>query len=86
MRCIAVSNPPGIAYDAVYAAYYLVTGAQLNEAALSGEYGHSLYVDSPVVTNDTLQNWIEKINYEDPKYIVDELMSPEEIKEKWFLQ
>lgn len=86
MRCIAVSNPPGIAYDAAYAAYYLVTGAQLNEAALGGEYGHSLYVDSPVITNDTLQSWIEKINYEDSKYIVDQLMSPEEIKEKWFLQ
>ena len=86
MQCIAVSNPPGIAYDAVYAAYYLVNGAQVDKSALGGQYGHSLYVDTPVITNDNLQEWIEKINFEDGKYIVDELMEPEKIKKKWFLE
>jgi ABC-type sugar transport system substrate-binding protein len=85
MQCIAVSNPPGIAYDAVYAVYYLVTGAQIDESALGGQYGNSLYVDSPVVTNDNLLQWIEKINLEDAQYTVDELMEPAKIKEKWFL-
>ncbi len=35
--------PPGIAYDAVYAAYYLVSGYEIDESVLSGPYGQSLY-------------------------------------------
>lgn len=86
MQCISVSNPPGIAYDAAYAAYYLITGAQIDESALGGPYGNSLYVDIPVVTNDNLQEWLDKINFEDSQYVVDELMKPEEILQKWFIK
>ncbi|NMB88984.1 MAG: substrate-binding domain-containing protein [Chloroflexi bacterium] len=86
MRCIAVSNPPGIAYDAVYAAYYLLTGAQIDPSALDGPYGRSLYVNSPVITNDNLQEWLEKIGTENDPYIVDERMAPAAIQEEWFLE
>lgn len=77
--CIAAGNPPGIAYDAVYAAYFLATGAQIDESALSGRYGHSFYVDIPVVTSDNLQEWLETNSS------VDQIMKPEEIKGKWFM-
>ncbi len=77
--CIAAGNPPGIAYDAVYAAYYLLTGAQIDESVLGGLYGNSLYVEIPIVTSDNLQEWLD-INSS-----VDQKMMPEEIKEKWFL-
>ena len=77
--CIAVGNPPGIAYDAVYAAYYLVTGSQIDDAALSGQFGRSLYVDIPIVTSDNLQEWQETNSS------VDQLMTPVEIREEWFL-
>ncbi|KAF0190512.1 MAG: simple sugar transport system substrate-binding protein, partial [Bacteroidetes bacterium] len=50
--CFAVANPPGIAYDAVYAAYFLVSGYEIDTSALSGPYGQSLYVDFPEVTKD----------------------------------
>ncbi len=84
--CLAVLNPPGVAYDAVYAAYYLLTGSQIDEAALAGEYGHSLFVDIPLVTSDTLQDWLEKTQAQDEKFLLDEFMQPERIKEKWFLE
>jgi ABC-type sugar transport system substrate-binding protein len=86
MNCIAVSNPPGIAYDAAYAAYYLATGAQINKSALGGQYGHTLYVDLSVVTQDHLQEAIDKINDQDDAYTVDELMQPDQIRRKWFLE
>jgi hypothetical protein len=85
MHCIAVSNPPGIAYDAAYAAYYLASGGQIDESALSGNYGRSLYVNIPVVTDDNLQEWMTIINYEDDQFIPDELMDPQQIREDWFL-
>lgn len=77
--CIAVGNPPGIAYDAVYAAYYLVTGSRIDESVLVGQYGNSLFVDIPIVTSDNLQEWLETNSS------VDQMMTPEEIKEEWFL-
>ena len=79
----AFGNPPGIAYDAVYVAYYLVTGAKIDESALAGPYGKSLYVDFPVVHNDNLQKWIE-IMEENHFSQLDQFMTPEEIREKWF--
>ncbi|MHB8135106.1 MAG: substrate-binding domain-containing protein [Anaerolineaceae bacterium] len=86
MRCIAFSNPPGIAYDAVYAAYYLASGYEIDPAVLSGEFGQSLYVDFPVVTQDTLEEWLEISNPEPDTYIVDQRMTHEEILERWFLE
>ena len=83
--CIAPANPAGIAYDAVYAAYYLASGARINEAALAGPYGKSLYVDIPVVTRDTLQEWLEIMKKAD-LYSVDQFMTPEEILTKWFVE
>jgi TolB protein len=83
--CFAVANPPGIAYDAVYAAFYLVSGYKIDESVLGGEFGHTLYVNLPTVTKDNFQ---EKLNemLKNDTWQVDELMSPEEIKEKWFLE
>jgi hypothetical protein len=82
--CVALANPPGIAYDAVYTAYYLVTGAQIDESVLAGQYDNSLYVDIPMVTNNNLQKSLEIMNKTNT-YIVDQLMTPEEIREKWFV-
>lgn len=82
-ECVAVPNPPGIAYDAVYAAYYLISGKQIDESALGGAYGHSLYVPFSVITDSSLPDWLKTVR-EDGGTYVDERMSPEEILEKWF--
>ncbi|PKO14466.1 MAG: hypothetical protein CVU39_14525 [Chloroflexi bacterium HGW-Chloroflexi-10] len=83
-ECVIVSNPPGIAYDAVYAAYYMVSGETIDESALEGQYGNALVVDFPVVTNENLAEWMEIIHYENDDFVADEWMTPEEIKDKWF--
>lgn len=85
-NCVAMSNPPGIAYDATYAAYYLVSGFQINPDALSGEFGKTLYVDFPIVTQENIDEWWETIKKENEKYLIDELMSPDDIKDRWFLE
>lgn len=82
--CIALANPSGIAYDAVYAAYDLVSGAQIDESALAGAYGRSLYVDIPIVTNENLQEWLQIMNKTN-SYSVNQWMTPEEIRESWFV-
>ncbi len=77
--CIAVGNPSGIAYDAFYAAYYLLNGEQIDPSALAGYYGRSLLVDFPVVTSENRQEMLDN----NPN--LDQFMSPEEIMDKWFL-
>ena len=85
--CIAVVNPPGVAYDAVYAAFYLLNGCQIDESVLSGRYGKTLPVPIPVVTKDNLQEWWETIAEENIEWNteLDQLMTPQEIREAWFL-
>jgi len=83
-KCVAVSNPPGIAYDAVFAAYLLANGEKINEAALSGEYDNAFLVDFSVITNENLSKELAIIEYEDGRYVVDQLLTPDEIKGKWF--
>lgn len=84
-ECIAVANPPGIAYDAAYAAYYLVSGFQLDETALGGPYGNTLYVNFPEITNDNLEEWLELARKE-KMTIIDERMPPEQILADWFVE
>jgi len=82
-QCIAVANPPGIAYDAAYAAYTVLNGASILPEALDGEYGRSLIVEFPVITNDTLQEWLDRARAENT-WEVDQVMAPETIREVWF--
>jgi Periplasmic component of the Tol biopolymer transport system len=84
LECIAVSTPPGIAYDAVYAAFHLVSGEKVKPSALGGQYGNSFYVDYPIVTKENLQEWMKKINYENDDFIPDQTMTPDQIEQNWF--
>ena len=52
---------------------------RINQSALSGYFGRSLTVDIPVVTSDTLDQWLK----ENPS--VDQVMTPDEIRQNWFL-
>ena len=81
--CVAPVNPPGIAYDAAYAAFYLLGGNQINSAALGGPNKNSLYVPLPVIDRETRQKWYGSMKKD--AFYADELMKPEEIKEKWFI-
>ena len=82
--CVAPVNPPGIAYDAAYAAFYLLSGNQINSAALGGPNKNSLYVPLPVIDRETRQKWYGTMKKD--AFYANELMKPEMIKEMWFLR
>lgn len=85
--CIAVVNPPGIAYDAVYAAFYLLNGCQVDMAVLGGMFEKTLPVAIPVVTDESLQEWWATVEGEDFEWNtkLDQRMTPQEIRDAWFL-
>ncbi len=87
--CFTAIKPGGNAYEAGYVAYYRLTGLELDPAALGGDFGNTLVYDYPRITNENLDEWLGKIGelrtngwggLELPP------MTPEEIKEKWFLE
>jgi ABC-type sugar transport system substrate-binding protein len=82
--CVAPVNPPGIAYDAAYAAFYLASGEQIDPSALGGPNKNSLFVPMPVIDKGTRQKWAGTMGKD--AFYADELMKPEAIKEKWFLE
>jgi ABC-type sugar transport system substrate-binding protein len=86
-RCIAFIQPGGVAYEGVYAAYYLLSGMQINPDALVGDWGNTLRYPIPVITNDTLDDWIAQLDtFREGMYQTLELppMSAEEIRQAWF--
>jgi ABC-type sugar transport system substrate-binding protein len=80
--CVAPVNPPGIAYDAAYAAYYLASGMVINPSALGGPNKNSLFLPMPVIDKESRQKWAGIMGKE--AFFADALMKPDEIKEKWF--
>ena len=86
-ECLALLNPDGIAYDAVYIAYYMLTGVQLKENALEGVNGASFYVPLPFVNNDNLEEWWQQVEGASPDehVMLDAPMTPEEIRARWFV-
>lgn len=82
--CVAPVNPPGIAYDAAYAAYYLASGKQIDPSALGGPNKNSLYVPMPVIDKTSRQKWAGIVGKD--AFYADEFMKPETIKEMWFVE
>jgi ABC-type sugar transport system substrate-binding protein len=82
--CVAPVNPPGIAYDAAYAAYYLANGEQIDPSVLSGPYKNSLFVPMPVIDTASRKKWLGTMGKN--AFYADELMKPDVIKEKWFTE
>lgn len=85
---IAVVDPAGVAYDTVYAAYYLLTGYPINDAALGGENCTTLSVPIPVITSENLEEWWAAYKPLGISYDIwlNEFMTPEMIREQWFLE
>ncbi|NMC54484.1 MAG: hypothetical protein GYA48_12700 [Chloroflexi bacterium] len=88
-RCISTVRPGDTAYEGVYAAYYLLSGEKIDPAALGGRLGNTFHYDYPVITNDNLDEWLEKsatLQKDEWDTLALPPMTPEEIKEKWFLE
>jgi len=88
-RCFSTIQPGSVGYEGVYAAYYLLSGHQVDPAALGGRYGNTFLYDYPVITNDNLDEWLGKLDtLQKGEYDVLKLppMTPDQIKERWFLE
>jgi hypothetical protein len=85
-ECLALLNPDGIAYDAVYIAYYKLTGLQLKEDALEGLKGATFYVPLPVINNDNLEKWWKQVEGVSPDehVMLDAPMTAGDIRTRWF--
>ena len=87
-KCVSTINPGGTAYEGIYFAYYLLSGYQVNPEALTGPFGNTLYYDYPVVTNETLESFLGSlVEFRIGDWGTYELapMTPDQIKEAWFI-
>lgn len=87
-RCISTIAPGGAAYEGIYAAYYMLSGAELDPQMLGGYQGNTLLYDFPVITNENLEEWLGKLDSlqrGDNETLEMPPMTPDEIRERWFL-
>lgn len=88
-QCINQIRPGGTAYEGVYVAYYYLSGLGFKPDAFTGEGGNTLRYDIPVITNESLPEWIgdklSALRIDEWGNIELPPMTPEEIREKWFV-
>jgi len=76
---IGVVNPPGQGVSGLRVAMELLTGSQVDEAQLEGEFGNTLYVPIPgVVTEENFQEVYEMYDDAAASYTLDGWISQEE--------
>jgi ribose transport system substrate-binding protein len=76
---IGVVNPPGQGVSGLRVAMELLTGSQVDEAQLEGEFGNTLYVPIPgVVTDENFQEVYEMYDDAPASYTLDGWISQEE--------
>jgi len=88
VKCFSSVQPGGTTYEGVYVAYYLLSGEIIDPASLGGKDGNTLLYDYPEITNDNLDEWLGKLDtLRKGEWDILEIppMTPEQIKEKWFL-
>ena len=54
----AVINPPGCAYDAVYVAYNMLQGKEIDPAKLGGQFGNTIYKPLTTIDNSNMAEWL----------------------------
>ncbi len=88
-ECVAYIKPGGVGYEAVYAAYYYLSGHQFKPEALVGTGGNTLKYNIAEITKENLSEWLSKVDtlrigqgdvLEFPP------MGPEEILSTWFIE
>jgi len=76
---IGVVNPPGQGVSGLRVAMELLTGSQVDEAQLEGEFGNTLYLPIPgVVTEDNFQEVYEMYEDAPASYTLDGWISQED--------
>lgn len=88
LSCMAFVRPGGTAYEGIYAAYYYLSGLKLNPEMLTGEGKNTLHYAIPEINNESLPAWLGKADsfrVGDNSMLFLEPMSPEQIRQTWFL-
>jgi ribose transport system substrate-binding protein len=76
---IGVVNPPGQGVSGLRVAMELLTGSEVDEDQLEGEFGNTLYLPIPgVVTEENFQEVYEMYADEPASYTLDGWISQEE--------
>ncbi|MEN4011095.1 MAG: substrate-binding domain-containing protein [Bellilinea sp.] len=84
---IAVANPPGVSPTGLRIAVQMLLGKQVDETKLGGVNGLSFVIPVPiVVTKDNLQEGLDICADKPDAYLLDGIMSEEEVLEKYFVQ
>lgn len=89
IHCIAYIRHAGTAYEGIYVAYYYLSGLQLNPERLTGDAHNTLQYPSPEITNDTLPEWLNKVDtlvVGENEMLMVPRMDPQQIKNEWFIE
>lgn len=89
-QCIAHFRPGGTAYEGIYVAYYHLSGLKFKPDAFFPGSQNTLKYDIPTITNVELHEWIgpklDTLRVGENQFLQLPPMTPDEIKEKWFLK
>ena len=79
----------GTAYEGNCVAYYYLSGLKLNPDILTGEARNTLKYIAPEITNETLADWLLKLDsfrVGDYGMLLLQPMDPEQIKDTWSVE
>jgi len=89
LQCVSFIRPGGTAYEGIYAAYYYLSGYTFKPDMLGGEGNNTLKYDIPMITNETLPEWLNKLDsfrVGDNEMLFLQPKTPEEILDTWFVK
>lgn len=82
---IGVANAPGVNATGLRIAILMLQGKKINEASLSGQFGTTFTIPSPVtVTSENFQEWFDFCADKPEQFLLDGIMTEQEVKDTFF--
>ena len=83
---IGVANAPGVNATGLRIAILMLQGVKVDPSKLSGQYGTSFIIPSPVtVTGENFQEWLDFCKDKPDQYLLDGIMTEEEVLQNFFM-
>jgi ribose transport system substrate-binding protein len=84
---IGVANAPGVNATGLRIAISILQGEKVDESKLSGQFGTSFIIPIPViVTGDNFQEWLDFCADKPDQFLLDGIMTEEEVMKAFFVQ
>ncbi|MEW6179005.1 MAG: substrate-binding domain-containing protein [Chloroflexota bacterium] len=84
---IAVANPPGVSPTGLRIAVNMLQGKKVDESKLGGANGLSFVIPVPIIiTKDNLQEGLDICNDKPDAYLLDGIMTDQEVLDTFFLK